>query len=177
MRKAFGIGLNKTGTKTLGKCLDILGFNHYSYDLNLLQEYSKRKLDIIFQVSDHYEGFEDWPWPLLYRELDIRYPDSKFILTVRKDPETWFESLCKHADKTGPTLTREIAYGYAMPHHYKEHHINTYNKHNQEVIEYFAGRDDQLTVVCWEKGSGWAELTAFLGVPIPDIPFPHVNQS
>ncbi len=33
--KVFGIGLNKTGTTTLGLCLQHWGFRHKSYDLAL----------------------------------------------------------------------------------------------------------------------------------------------
>jgi len=137
MRKVFGIGLNKTGTKTLGKSMRILGFQNKSYDLELLQSYAVGDYSKIFQHCELFDSFEDWPWPLLYKELDAKYPDAQFILTYRPTPDMWYESLCKHSLRTGPTVARKIAYGYKMPQENKHHHIQFYKKHNNDVIEYF----------------------------------------
>jgi len=106
--KIFGIGLNKTGTTTLGYCFRELGFNHKSYDLKLLKHYHNNNMDPIFKTVNQFDVFEDWPWPLLYKMLDKKYNNARFILTVRKDPETWYGSLRKHADRTGPTHARQI---------------------------------------------------------------------
>ncbi|MCX6267473.1 MAG: sulfotransferase family protein [Bacteroidetes bacterium] len=176
--KLFGVGLNKTGTKTLGECFKTFGFNNKSFDLELLQSFSRGDFQEIYRTCDHFDSFEDWPWPLLYREFDLHYPGSKFILTQRKDPETWFASLCKHADMTGPTEARKIAYGFEMPHNHKSHHIDIYRKHNADVIHYFKDTPEKLLVVSWERGDGWAELCKFLGYDkMPDTPFPHKNKS
>jgi len=177
MEKVFGIGLNKTGTKTLGKSLSILGYNNKSYDLSLLQDYSNGNYDSIFQASDLYGSFEDWPWPLLYKELDFRYPDAKFILTYRKTPEIWYESLCKHSLRTGPTIARKIAYGYEMPQDYKQHHINYYTNHYSNVVNHFKGRENKLLTMCFENGDDWQKLCPFLKTQEPDTPFPHENSS
>ncbi len=176
--KVFGIGLNKTGTKTLGECMRILGYRNTSFDPELLRAWEKHDLEPIFRVSDRFDSFEDWPWPLMYKEFDERYPGSKFILTTRRDPETWFESLCRHADMTGPTEARRIAYGFEMPHGRKDHHIRLYLGHIASVTGYFRSRPGQLLEVCWETGSGWTALCGFLGIPKPpEIPFPHKNPS
>jgi len=175
--KVFGIGMNKTGTKTLGSCFTVLGLRNRSYAADLLLSYSTGDFSAIFEVSDRFDSFEDWPWPLLYKEFDARYPEALFILTLRKDPETWFESLCKHADRTGPTDARKIVYGHAMPRDYKEEHLRIYNRHNKEVEDYFRGRPHKLLKICWEDGDGWPEICAFLGLPVPGLPFPHENQA
>jgi hypothetical protein len=176
--KLFGSGLNKTGTKTLGECFRMLGFNNTSYNLNLLKAYASGDFAEIYNTCDHFDSFEDWPYPLLFREFDQYYPDSKFILTLRKDPETWFASLCKHAEMTGPTEARKLVYGYEMPLQNKEHHIRFYLNHQYEVIDYFKDRPGKLLVVSWENGDGWKELCPFLGVVnTPEIPFPHKNKS
>lgn len=176
MAKIFGIGLNKTGTKTLGECFRLLGYKNKTFDYRLLVEYSKRNLEEIFKESDIYETFEDWPWPLLFKELDQRYPDAKFILTERRDPQTWFESLCHHADRTGPTEARKIAYGYAMPHKHKDEHIQVYCRHCNDVTNYFNARDKKLLRVCWEDGDGWEQLSSFLNIPLIQSPIPHMNK-
>jgi hypothetical protein len=175
--KVFGIGLNKTGTTTLGLCLKHFGYRHTSSDVTLARHVGRGELEPVFAHADRYDSFEDWPWPLIYRELDTRYPGSKFVLTTRRDAETWLKSLKNHALLTGPTEFREIAYGYPMPHGREAEHIERYERHNREVREYFAGRPEDLLELCWETGSGWKELCGFLGQEVPDLPVPHSNRS
>ena len=176
MNKVFGIGLNKTGTKTLGSCMKQLGYKHTSYNLKLLYEYKKNNFENIFNYINSFDSFEDWPWPLIYKELEKRYPLAKFILTLRESPEKWFESLCNHAKITGPTEARKIAYGHYMPHDNKKNHIDQYNAHYQNVLDYFSNKSNKLLVVCWEKGDGWQSICDFLDVPKPQNKFPHKNK-
>jgi hypothetical protein len=175
--KVFGIGLNKTGTTTLGVCLTQLGYRHTSSNLQLTRCVAAGDLRPVFAHADRYESFEDWPWPLIYRELDERYPGSKFVLTTRRDAETWIRSLKNHATLTGPTEFREVAYGHPMPHGREAEHIERYERHNREVREYFRERPGSLLEVCWETGSGWKDLGEFLGREVPDLPLPHANRS
>lgn len=176
--KVFGIGLNKTGTKTLGECFRILGYNNKSFDLKLLKAVARRDFYELFATCDLYDSFEDWPWPLAYQELNDHYPDAKFILTQRDDPETWYASLCKHAELTGPTEARKIVYGSEMPHLHKDHHLDFYQRHNADVIAYFKNFPDKLLVVSWENGNGWMEICNFLHInDVPGCPFPHKNRS
>jgi len=177
--KVFGIGLNKTGTTSLGRALNILGFeNHISCDLELTKKWFKNDLSSIFEVADEHNNFEDWPWPLMYRHLYEKYENAKFILTLRNSPETWYESLCDHALRTGPTEYRKLVYGYYMPHDFKKEHINFYKRHNQEVKNYFQREaSESLLVLCWEKGDGWDELCEFLDNKKPKKKFPHLNRN
>jgi hypothetical protein len=123
-----------------------------------------------------YESFEDWPWPLIYREIDNRFPGTKFLLTRRKDADTWFRSLCRHAERTGPTEIRKQVYGHEMPHGHRDDHVRVYEEHLRSVREYFSDRPDDLLEVCWEEGDGWAVLASFLGFENPGIAFPHENR-
>lgn len=173
--KIFGIGLNRTGTKTLGVCLRYLGYTHLSYDFEALQAFQQGKLDCLLEKIRHYDSCEDWPWPLIFEALDAHFPDAKFILTIRKSPDVWFESLCRHAERTGPTEARRLVYGYPMPHDYSQHHIDFYMAHNQSVKTYFQGQPKKLRVVCWENGDGWEQLCHFIGQPCPVAPFPHIK--
>ncbi|MCS4122727.1 sulfotransferase family protein [Salinibacter ruber] len=175
--KVFGIGLGKTGTSTLGKCLDYLGYDVKGPDIELTRKYRDGNISDILKVSDSYNGFQDFPWPLLYKEMDKRYEKSKFILTTRKTEYAWFESLKKHADRKGNTEHKKIAYGFEKTRGLKEEHISLYNKHNREVREYFEGREGKLLEVCWETGDGWRDICDFLGHDVPDHPFPHINES
>ncbi len=179
--KIFGIGLNKTGTKTLGACFDILGFNAISCRADLLAYYRAGQLDRVFAVIDQFEAFEDWPYPLMYRELFARYGhNARFILTRRRDPATWLASLKKHSLKTDPdSHCRLLAYGYPYPHGVEPHHLDFYDRHLREVRAFFRSQNaqDQLLEACWEEATGWHELCAFLAKPIPAQPFPYLNKS
>jgi hypothetical protein len=175
-RKVFGIGLNRTGTTTLGKCFEILGFKTAGFRPDLMFAYERGELCTVLAAADDYSAFQDWPWPLVFRELDRRYPDALFVLTVRRSPEVWFESLCAHAKKTGPTPFRRIAYGYEMPHGRMREHISIYESHNRSVREYFKEKAGRLLTVCWEQQDGWDRLCGFVNAPIPSHELPHLNR-
>ena len=133
---------------------------------------------MIYQVAKENNNFEDWPWPLVYKEMYEKYPDAYFILTVRKSAEIWYKSLCKHAERIGPKKIRKRIYGYYMPQYHKREHISFYEKHNQSVIEFFQkNAPERLLVVCWENGNGWNELCHFLNKEIPDVDFPFLNRA
>lgn len=179
--KVFGIGLNKTGTTTLGAALRTLGFErHVGHRRGLLVEVREGSYDRLFRVTDSNDCFEDWPFPLVYREMLERYGRrARFVLTMRADPFVWIDSLKRHSLRTGPdNHSRLLAYGYAYPHGVETEHIDFYDRHNAEALAFFreAGAEDQLLRVCWETGDGWPELCRFLGRPIPDAPFPHANS-
>lgn len=175
--KVFGIGFQRTGTTTLKECLQHLGFSHKGYDPDLLEKVHQGELEDVRRVADQYESFEDWPWPLLFRDLDAWYSEATFILTYRKDPETWLKSVKRHARLTGPTRGRQIVYGHARVEGYEETYLERYTQHNQAVREYFADRPDDLLEVCWETGSGWEDLCNFLDREVPDRPLPHTSRN
>ncbi len=178
--KVFGIGLNKTGTTTLGECLKRLGFKHLSCRRDLLIAFRQNRLAEIFEVIDEHESFEDWPYPLMYRELFYRYGSSaRFILTTRSSPAAWLESLKSHSLRTHPdNHCRLLAYGHDYPHGREQEHVEFYNAHNQAVIEFFRqqGAASQLAEMCWEKGHGWKDLCRFLDLEAPAVAFPHANK-
>lgn len=177
--KVFGIGLNKTGTTTLGECGKILGMRTISCQRNLLEDVVVHSnFSRVKKVVAEYDLFEDWPWPLIYKELDNLYPGSKFILTTRESDEVWFNSLKQHSLSTS-TLRhcRKLAYGYDYPHGKKKEHKKIYNSHNDAVRCYFSNRDDDFIELCWENGDSWRELCHFLNFDVPNVPFPHANKA
>ena len=173
--KVIGIGLNKTGTTTLGVCLQRLGYRHTSFDLDLLRAVASGDPDPALARLEAHDSAEDWPWPLLFREIDAAFPGSRFVLTLRREGATWHDSLCRHAERTGPAEARRLVYGHEMPHEHEAEDIAYYHAHTQAVRHHFADRPGQLLELCWERGDGWDELCTFLGHPVPDEPLPHVN--
>ena len=181
--KIVGIGLPKTGTTTLGFCFRRFGFKHRTYDMDLALQVKRNQLEPVLEEAKSFEAFEDWPWFAIYRELDQRFPNSKFILTQRKDTETYVASLKRHHEREG--IRSE---DFVKPHWWNEVHgvepaawdyeksAQRYERHNREVLEYFGNRiSKDLLVVCWEHGDGWAELSRFLNKRLPEEPFPHLR--
>lgn len=179
-KKVVGIGLPRTGTTTLGQCFKQLGYKHRSFDMQLAAQVKRNELENTLAEAEKFETFEDWPWFLLYKELDQKFPNSKFILTIRKDVETYVASLKKHHAHRGVTRKDAVkpdwwddVFGFE-PHEWNyEDSVERYEKHNREVLEYFKDRPNDLLVVCWEKGDGWEKLCTFLNRPCPNEPFPH----
>lgn len=182
MRKFFGIGWPKTGTTTLGECFKILGFDHQSQDSPLIKDIAKGDLSRIMALVHTKETFEDWPWILLYKELDEAFPGSRFILTKR-DSEIWYRSYKNMLANNGflseeSNQIRSIIYEvpFVDVEAQKEQLIERYERHNREVMFYFRDRPEDLLVVNWEENCGWTELCRFLGKTIPNQPFPHSNK-
>jgi hypothetical protein len=175
--KIVGIGLNKTGTTTLGVCLRHWGFKHIGFSEEGFDMWRRGLYSDLLEMVRRYDSFDDWPWPMIYQSIDEHFPGSKFILTRRISADVWFESLCKHARRTGPTVFRKYIYGHEMPGGHKQDHIRVYTEHLAAVRTYFKDRPGDLLEVCWEEGDGWKELSKFLQLEEPDIPFPHANAS
>lgn len=176
--KLFGIGLNKTGTTTLGVCLQQLGFRHTSWSLPLLEQVAMGQFEPLFEHVAAHDSFEDWPYPLVFAQLDRHFPGSRFILTRRSSPERWLASFEAHALRTDPqvgTRTRSLAYGLPYPQLDPQAHLRRYEQHLQQVRAYFAQRPGDLLEVCWEEQASWEPLCAFVQRPVPDLPFPHAN--
>ncbi|MGI9245044.1 MAG: sulfotransferase [Verrucomicrobiales bacterium] len=176
--KIFGIGLNKTGTKTMAHYFRVWGFRNQSFDLQAFRDYQNGNWEKLFSLAERSDTFEDWPWPLMFRELDERFPDARFILTVRSSPEAWFQSLCKMAVRMGPLNDFEKhVYGFGMPQGRKQEHIEIYESHNRAVEEHFRDRPEKLLRICWEDGDGPEKLGQFLGLEKPGVDPVHANRS
>lgn len=181
MPKVFGIGLNKTGTTSLAASLKLLGYQrHMSFSRELLAGYRGGDVESLFAVTDAHDSFEDWPWPLVYRELFDRYGDrGRYVLTTRRSPEAWLESLTQHSFRTGVlSHCRLMAYGYNYPHGLEAEHIRFYLAHNQAVRDFFAANDagHLLLEFSFDAGDGWEKLCGFLGLPVPDEALPHERR-
>jgi hypothetical protein len=191
MNKVFGIGMSKTGTSSLGRCFEILGLtptdgfrqelkdlvrsgrpsdpinNKFKYD-PFNPVLNKEILREVFKIADRFKSFQDAPWYMLFKYLDEQYPNSKFILTLRKSSriqaisDWWHNESVGHCE--GPPTDKFI-----------EKQSRIYEAHNAAVRSYFQDRPNDLLIVCWENGDGWPELCEFLDLPVPNESFPHVN--
>ena len=189
----IGVGLSRTGTTTLGDAGEILGLSRLGWvskrrgylDAHgepigspaLIREWREGQMDHIIEVASCYGVVEDLPWPFVYRELAEALPEAQFVLTRRASPEAWLASMSKHqsgsrSGQWSETLTE--VYGAPKATDRPDSYLAKYETHNAEVRDFFAGTD-RLLEVCWEEGDGWPGLCGFLGLPVPDVPFPHSN--
>jgi hypothetical protein len=119
----------------------------------------------------------------MYKDLDRRYPGSKFILTVR-DESKWLESVRNHWDRTRNPYRDSwdtdcfTHYIHAKLYGWSQFDatvmLNRYRQHNATIKEYFADRPKDLLVmqVDGDYSDGWKSLCGFLGAQIPDVPYP-----
>jgi hypothetical protein len=201
MQKIFGVGFSKTGTSSLEKALEILGFrvckghwqNAYTFYLHAL--YIHRDYDEIFRLVNYWDAFADAPWggTPLYEKLYERFPQSKFILTVR-DGEKWYASFEKlitmfdldpatalesyHANGMyGSAYFFEHIFGIKTLAGNKDKIIEHYNTYNRTVMDFFSRTPADFVVLDLPAGDGWKKLCGFLGKDIPFHPFPHLNKA
>ena len=173
--KVFAIGAAKTATTSLSLALKKLSFKHKPYDLALSNKvYVSGDYETIFCEVEKYNSFDDGPWNRgeFYKLLDQRFPNSKFILTIR-EPADWVESHEKHFSSNSNVL--RIGPELWINDYDKQQNIDLYQKRNEQVLEYLKNRPGQLLVINICNDEGWEKLCSFLGLSVPDIPFPLAN--
>ena len=176
--KVFGIGLSKTGTTSLARALEILGYN--VKDCLGITKYSKGDLSSINETAlDTYDALTDTPIPNFYRELDKKYPNSKFILTVR-DMDGWLNSCRKQFNKKLAEKRSDAANQLFLELYdtviFEEKKFRTgYQKFTEGVLEYFKDRPNDLLIIDISKGEGWEKLCPFLDKPLQKTLFPKSN--
>lgn len=174
--RVFGVGLSRTGTTSLHRALQILGFRARHYpSLRMLPG----RLWIAEGELRRHDALTDLPAARFFRQLDARFPGSRFVLTVR-DEEAWLAS-CERYPPFGPGFRpkrrlramRRAVYG--TERFDRERFRDAWRAHLAAVREHFRGRGDDLLEMDVTAGEGWETLCPFLGLAVPDAPFPHEN--
>ena len=172
--KVFCIGFQKTGTTTMQSALTILGYRVTGPNFHTENGPTPDLVERASKVAAEYDAVQDNPWPLLFREMDERFPGSKFVLTVR-DTDRWYQSAVRHF-RDEETAWRKHIYGAGAPAGNEQLYRSRYASHNREARAYFADRPDDLLVMDVTKGDGWDKLCPFVDLPNPGVPFPHSNS-
>lgn len=150
------------------------------------------------ELLGRYSAVTDMPAACFGPELIAAYPDAKVVLTVR-DVEAWYESFNTGVIETfwdnqnitgimswlDPELMRPIhqmwkrlfadADGYFSATSREEMQRNAkglYEEHNARIVE----ACPPARLLRFEVKDGWEPLCEFLGLPVPDQPFPRVNE-
>ena len=190
--KIFGIGLSRTGTKSLTSALNILGIKtvHYPDDDTTLRELVEGNYNL--SLLQYFDGVTDITVAPFYPQLDDLFPNSKFILTVRNKAD-WLKSLEKHwqgrpafvdYNSQSPCnneihmnirrLLRSANYGC---YEFSAHRLSyVYDHHYRSVLDYFKDRPDSLLVLDICSGEGWEKICPFLNKPIVSYPFPFIKK-
>jgi hypothetical protein len=173
--KVFGIGFHKTGTTSLAKALTILGYRVTGPNGVDDPAIAEHVYEMAFDLAKKFDAFQDNPWPILYRELDKEFPNSKFVLTIRPT-SPWIKSILNHFDQDD-TAMRKWIYGVGHPKGNEAIYVDRYERHNREVLEYFSGRTNDFLILDVTRGEGWQKLCPFLGKRIPSAAFPCANTA
>ncbi len=193
----IGAGFGRTGTNSLKLALEQLGFGpcHHMFEVRenpaLLPDWEAAANGEAIdwhQVFDGYRSQVDWPGARYWRELAATFPDAKVILTVR-EPQGWFDSVQatiwpvmeargRHENAHMNALA-EMAYRTIVVPIFggrlneRDHAIRVFEAHIAEVQATIPA-DRLLT---FDVAEGWQPLCDFLGVDVPDTPFPKTNTS
>lgn len=172
--KVFGIGFHKTGTTSLIRALKILGFSCKGSFGVSDPDIRRNVYEKAFNLVEKYDAFIGHPWTVIFRELDEKYPGSKFILTLRPT-DKWIASITRHFGRE-TTHMRTWVYGAGCPVGNEQRYISRYEQHARDVIEHFKNRPGDLLIMYLEEGDGWGKLCPFLDKPFPDAGFPFENR-
>ena len=203
-QKIFCIGLNKTGTTSLKIAMNDLGYvvGNQRKGEALIDDWARRDYDRIIKYCQSAEFFQDTPFsiPFTYLAIHLAFPNAKFVLTVRDNPDQWYQSITKfHAKKWGkngrvptkedlmnatylekgrPWKSNRLLFNTPENDPYeKKALIEYYNRHNDSVIEYFRHLPGQLLILNVSEERAYQKLCNFLQKePLYDS-FPWENKT
>lgn len=176
----FGIGLPKSGTTTLAHMLRTIGFDHAHYDTGLIGDIANGDLSGLGAAAAAHQSFEDWPWPMVYREVFELVPGAGFILTRRRTPEIWLDSLRRHTNRNPSEKSQHLRKKFFEsddPWADEEIYLEFYKAHLSSVRAFAREHDLPLLELCWEEGDDWAKLCSFLRVEVVSGDIPHSNSA
>ena len=201
--QVIGAGMHRTGSMSVKAALERLGFGPCYHGLEALRRASDGDHWLVAyeadgdvdwsQIFDGYRSTLDWPTIAFWEQLAAAYPEAKILLTDR-DPERWWDSHVKMfqlglaynekltdeqrqwAEESGfarmQTALGTIAMGTFDGRVFdKMHCLQVFEQHYDRVRRTVPS--DRLLV--YRVQQGWEPLCRFLGVDVPDEPFPRRN--
>jgi hypothetical protein len=199
--RVIGAGYGRTGTSSLKRGLEMLGFGPCHHMEEVVKHPSEvptwaraaRGEAIDWQTFMRPWGSAcDFPSALYYRELMQAFPDAKVILSVR-DPGSWYASMRETIVPMFKRFPNRIVWPH-LPIFGAPFRSMAGTSIHTEVIERFGEREHVIEMfeqhiaevkrvvpaerlLVFEAKQGWAPLCEFLGVPVPSEPYPRVNDT
>ncbi len=175
----FGIGLNKTGTRSVAQATRLLGLrtlHNGDPELSRRVDESMDRGSSPFDVVDRsFEAIFDVEAVVRrFAQLDERHPGARFILTTRS-MEDWIESRRRHVEANRRRHeVGEYDGGFLVVDvpRWEEEWI----EHHRAVRSHFDGRADLLELDVTDS-PGWEPLASFLGERAPRAAFPWQNRA
>lgn len=178
------------------------GFDDMEFWSEASQKQKSSKDWIEFFESRGYRAGVDFPPSLFYKELMEVFPDAKVILTIR-EPESWYKSVRETIYQLGinrnsfpenvlALMTQSNSKFSTMMNNLARQKNNRFNNGLYDAISegkeasmvYFNDwvKDVKTTVpkeklLVFSVKEGWEPLCKFLNVPVPNQPFPNINDS
>jgi len=203
--KVIGAGCGRTGTASLKKALEMLGFDPCYHMFEVISRGHEARWEAAFARPDAAdwaaltEGFKsavDFPASLAYRELMAANPEAKVVLSVR-DAKSWSasvrdtiwngygEELSWVAWPFRRTFQRMTALMRARFFGDKDGGVASGAVYDDKRLqECFNSWNAQVIatvpserLLTFQAKDGWGPLCKFLGVPEPAEPFPNVNDT
>lgn len=183
MSKVIEYGLPKTGTKSLGQALKMLGFQHASWNPELMSYFKKNTIKKsnfhktpIYDFMKKFDSFTDGPWHNLdYSVINKHFPNSKYIYMMRDD-ESWINSMEKHFSPKY-ALSKNMHWVHNEWIISRDLHIKNLlkRKHEREIFfkKQCAIRPDSFLITSWDDG--WAKICPFLNKKTPKAQFPSIK--
>lgn len=195
--KVIGSGFGRTGTMSLKLALETLGFGkcHHMEEVfaNPVQiphwQAALRGETVNWPaLMKEYGASVDWPSAHFWRELSVAYPEAVVIHTIRPAEAWWAsysETIMKFIEiarsEAGDGPAREMSewsaeaigrqtFGTDVAD--REAGLRAFDKRRDEVRA--AIPEDRLLV--FNVAEGWEPLCDFLGLPVPETPFPRANN-
>ncbi len=187
--KVIGAGFGRTGTDSMREALNILGFGpcHHMHEVHAHAGQKEMWRALVqgepMEWAQLFEGYGccvDWPSAYYWRDLAECYPDAKVVLTYRS-AENWWQSFEKtllpaiqmstDPNSLGIALVRDQIFA-GRPED-RAHAMALYEENVKAVKATIA--PERLLV--HNLGDGWEPLCEFLGVPVPEQPYPSRNST
>jgi hypothetical protein len=192
--RIVGAGLPRTATSSLrlaleqllgGRCYHMSVIPGHPFDLgvgwNRAHAGETPDWDELFAG---YVAAVDWPASLFWRELSAAYPAALVLLSVRDSAEEWWHS----ADETILPYARlslapdwnegsgflDLLERFTGTARWDDPAtmMDAYERHNAEVRKIVPPQ----RLLEWRATEGWTPICNALDLPVPDLPFPWVNQ-
>lgn len=199
MVDVIGAGFGRTGTASLKRALELLGFDPCHHMTEVIKNPGTAAdwtaalggdTAALAKLLTEYRATVDFPSCLLWREMMDLYPDAKVLLTVR-DPKKWYDSARATIlnPDSGGRMTEFFAKNPAMADFPAFRDAMSERGFRREATEaeqvaFFLQHIDTVRatveperLLVYEVSQGWEPLCVFLGVDVPDEPFPRVNES
>ena len=190
--RVVGAGLGRTGTHSLKLALEQLlgGPCYHMVEVFGHPEHVPVWRDAVLgkptdwdALFEGYVATVDWPGASVWEPVAAHYPDAIVLLSVRQSADAWWTSAnntifqaigrigsenpawSEMVETMFTTFTTDWRDETAAKAAYEAH-----NAHVRATVP-------PERLVDYTAGDGWEPLCTALGVPVPDVPFPHVNST